>query len=95
MRIKSYLKKGKKMEPNNVLNLWEELKTLMSTVELDVVKNSRGVAAAGVRARRGLRAVKSKVGELIKLTITNDKDKKDKTAPEEPAKSSNVSKRKL
>ena len=71
------------METNNVLSVWEELKSLVESVEPDVVKNSRGVAAAGVRARRGLRAVKAKVSELVKLTITTEKSKKETTdAPE-------------
>ena len=65
------------MEPNKVLNSWEELKELVKTVELDIAKNSRGVVAAGVRARRGLRAVRDKATELIKLTISGDKEKKE------------------
>ena len=35
---------------------------------LDVVKNANGNASAGVRARRGLRLLKSKSAELVKAT---------------------------
>ncbi len=75
------------MEPNNLLNLWEELKALVESVEQDVVKSSRGVAAAGVRTRRGLRTLKAKATEVIKLTISNEKEKKASQPPAEPAKS--------
>jgi hypothetical protein len=79
--------KGEIMEPNNLLNLWEELKALVESVEQDVVKSSRGVAAAGVRTRRGLRTLKAKATEVIKLTISNEKEKKASQPPAEPAKS--------
>ncbi len=62
---------------NPVLVKWSEVKTLVEGVELDVVKNARGVAAAGVRARKGLRALKSKVSELVKLTVELEKTKKE------------------
>ena len=64
---------------NPVLVKWNEVKALVEGVELDVVKNARGVAAAGVRARKGLRALKSKVSELVKLTVELEKSKKDST----------------
>ena len=60
---------------NPVLTKWNEIKTLVESVELDVVKNSRGTAAAGVRARKGLRTLKTKTSELVKLTVELDKKK--------------------
>lgn len=75
------------MESSNLLSLWEELKALVESVEQDVVKSSRGVAAAGVRTRRGLRTLKAKATEVIKLTISNEKEKKSSQAPAEPVKS--------
>jgi hypothetical protein len=54
---------------NNVLNKWTELKTLVETIEDDVQKNAAGNKAAGTRARKGLRALKSTVSELVKLTL--------------------------
>ena len=54
---------------NNVLNKWTELKTLVATLETDVEKNATGNAAAGVRARKGLRELKQTTADLVKLTL--------------------------
>ncbi len=54
---------------NNVLNKWTELKTLVATLETDVEKNATGNAAAGVRARKGLRELKQTTSDLVKLTL--------------------------
>ena len=54
---------------NNVSNKWEELKTLVESLEEDVQKNASGNKAAGTRARKGLRALKNAAAELIKLTL--------------------------
>ena len=54
---------------NNVSNKWEELKTLVESLEEDVQKNASGNKAAGTRARKGLRALKSTAAELVKLTL--------------------------
>jgi hypothetical protein len=56
-------------ENNVVLNKWTELKTLVATLETDVEKNATGNAAAGVRARKGLRTLKQATTELVKLTL--------------------------
>lgn len=61
---------------NDVLNKWNELKVLVEALELDVTKNARGVAAAGVRARKGLRALQGKSKELVKLTLELEKASK-------------------
>lgn len=58
---------------NQVLAKWNEVKSLVDALELDIVKNSSGVAAAGVRARKGLRDLKSKVADLVKTTVELDK----------------------
>lgn len=66
------------MENNQILEKWNEIKTLVETLEQDVAKNSKGIAAAGVRARKGLRQLQAKSKELVKLTIELDKaEKKD------------------
>ena len=64
------------MENNVVLSMWNELKTLVESLEYDVVKNARGTASAGVRARKGLRQLQKKSKELVKLTIDLDKSEK-------------------
>ena len=54
---------------NNVTNKWEELKTLVESLEEDVQKNATGNKAAGTRARKGLRTLKTTAAELVKLTL--------------------------
>jgi hypothetical protein len=51
-----------------VLSKWTEIKAVVEALEADVVKSSRGVAAAGVRARKGLRTLKNLSSELVKMT---------------------------
>ena len=61
---------------NQVIAKWTELKQIVEALELDVVKNAKGVAAAGVRARKGLRDLKAKAAELVKTTVELDKAKR-------------------
>ena len=53
----------------NVTNKWEELKALVESLENDVQKNATGNKAAGTRARKGLRTLKTTAAELVKLTL--------------------------
>ena len=68
---------------DDVLAKWNDLKLLVEALEVDVAKNARGVGAAGVRARKGLRTLQAKSKELVKLTI--ELEKSSKTAAEQPA----------
>lgn len=52
----------------SLIDKWEELRTLLDSVELDVKKNAKGNKSAGVRARKGLRMIKQAAGELVKLS---------------------------
>ena len=61
---------------SSILDQWNEIKTLVESLELDVMKNANGNASAGVRARRGLRLLKSKSAELVKQTIAEEKSRK-------------------
>ena len=54
---------------NDVLTKWNEIKTLVETIENDVQKNATGNKAAGTRARKGLRNLKTTAAELVKLTL--------------------------
>ena len=54
---------------NNVTNKWEELKALVESLENDVQKNATGNKAAGTRARKGLRTLKTAASELVRLTL--------------------------
>ena len=55
---------------------WNEIKTVMEVLDVDVAKNMKGVAAAGVRTRKGLRQLRALSKEFIKITVENDKKNK-------------------
>ena len=61
---------------SNILEQWNEIKTLVESLEVDVTKNAAGNASAGVRARRGLRLLKTKSSDLVKTTIATEKERK-------------------
>lgn len=71
---------GVNMDENEVMAKWNEIRTLVETLELDIVKNAKGTAAAGVRARKGLRTLKTRASELVKLTVERDKTSKPEKA---------------
>lgn len=74
-------------ETDVVAAQWAEVKAMVDELELDVQKNSRGNAAAGVRTRKGLRSLRKKVTDLVKLTVSLDKQKKaEKAAAKAAAK---------
>jgi hypothetical protein len=73
---------------NQVLSKWSELKTVVEQLELDLQKNARGVAAAGVRVRKGLRELKVRAAELVKTTVELDKAKKAASPPKDKKASS-------
>ena len=74
MRIQQYSKENDMSNP--VQDAWQEMKTLMESIDLDVHKNAAGNASAGIRARKGLRLLKQKTAELVKLTVEVDKQRK-------------------
>ena len=55
---------------------WNELKVLVESLELDVLKQANGNASAGVRARRGLRELKNDVAALVKVSLNTEKTRK-------------------
>ena len=62
---------------SSILDQWNEIKVLIETLDLDVVKNANGNRSAGVRARRGLRLLKAKSADLVRETINSDKGDKE------------------
>ena len=58
---------------NNLTNGFEELRVLLETLEVDVLKNANGNKSAGVRARKGLRLLKQRSGDLVKASLLEDK----------------------
>lgn len=65
-----------------ILSKWNDLKSLFESLELDVAKNARGVSAAGVRARKGLRVLQAQTKELVKLMLETEKASKSKETGE-------------
>ena len=62
---------------SSIIDKWNEIKVLVDSIDLDVVKNASGNSSAGVRARRGLRLLKNKSSDLVKVTITEEKSRKE------------------
>lgn len=60
-----------------LLDQWNEIKLLMESLDSDVLKNLKGNSSAGVRARRGLRLLKTKLNDFSKMTIQEEKKRKD------------------
>ena len=58
-----------------ITRLWHEIKIIVDSLELDVTKNARGVYAAGVRSRHGLRLLRRKALDLLKVTLELDRAK--------------------
>ena len=59
---------------SNLLDNWKEFKILIESLDLDVHKNASGNKSAGVRARKGLRLVKKQAAELVKSSLSVDKE---------------------
>ena len=59
---------------SELLDKWGELKVLIESLELDVHKNANGNKSAGVRARKGLRLVKTRASELVKESLAVGKE---------------------
>jgi hypothetical protein len=58
----------------NIQNQYAELKNLLLSVEVDLLKNLEGNKSAGVRTRKALREVKKRASEIIKDTIALEKE---------------------
>jgi len=61
---------------DNLVENFQTLKTLVESLQVDVVKNANGNKSAGVRARKGLRELKKIASELVKLSLSTDKEEK-------------------
>ena len=59
---------------DNLIDGYEELKKLIESLQIDIVKNAGGNKSAGVRARKGLREIKKIAAEIVKSSLTADKD---------------------
>ena len=59
---------------SELLEQWEALKVLVETIENDIVKNCNGNKSAGVRARKGLRLLKTNASSIVKASLASDKN---------------------
>lgn len=50
------------------------LRTLVESLQTDLIKNSQGNKSAGVRIRKGLRECKKIATELVKDSLSADKE---------------------
>lgn len=58
---------------DKIIEQWQRIKTLVEMTEPDVLKNAKGNASAGVRARKGLRQLKTETHALVQLTVEEGK----------------------
>ena len=58
---------------DNLVEKYEELKTHVETLQVDIVKNASGNKSAGVRARKSLRELKKLASEIVKNSLNGDK----------------------
>ena len=54
--------------------LWNEIKVLVATIDVDVTKHAKGNVSAGVRARKGLRLLRVKATELVRATLGKEEE---------------------
>ena len=62
-----------KATDTELINRWNELKVLIESLEKDIQKNVGGNKSAGVRARKGLRLLKTNASEIVKISLETDK----------------------
>lgn len=68
-------KKGENMseKESELLTKWQEFKVLVESLEQDMQKNISGNKSAGVRARKGLRLLKTTASDIVKVSLATDK----------------------
>lgn len=59
---------------DRLVESFEELKVLVESLQVDIVKNASGNKSAGVRARKGLRSLKKLASEIVKDSLSSDKE---------------------
>ena len=58
---------------SKLVDQYDELKTLIEAIQVDLVKNANGNKSAGVRTRKALREIKKVAAELVKESLNTDK----------------------
>jgi hypothetical protein len=57
-----------------LLGIWHEIKDIVDSIELDVLKTTQGNMSAGVRARHGLRILSRAAIKFVLISIKNAKE---------------------
>ena len=66
----------KEIEPiPEILDLWNEIKVCIDTMDIDIHKFARGNNAAGARARMGLKVLIVRSRELRRLAINVNRER--------------------
>ena len=55
--------------PSSTEEFYTFIKTMVESMESDVLKSQRGNKAAGVRLRKSLRSLKKTSGDFVKFTL--------------------------
>lgn len=61
------------METNRIASLWDDIKTMIREMDMDVIRNAKGNNSAGVRTRRNLRDVRKLMNDLLMITLEVDR----------------------
>lgn len=64
------------MSNDTITETWQRIKTIVDSMDVDILKSKNGNASAGVRARRGLRLMKKEASALVKFMIEDEKQRK-------------------
>ena len=59
---------------DKLVEQYEELKVLVESIQVDLVKNAAGNKSAGVRTRKALRSLKKIAADLVKSSLNADKE---------------------
>jgi len=54
---------------NELLDQYETLRTLVESLQRDIVKHSQGNKSAGLRVRKGLRETKKVASDLVRSSL--------------------------
>ena len=58
---------------DKIVEAWNVIKAAVAELDVDMLKNAKGNASAGVRARKGLRALRASLSDLVKVTLEEGK----------------------
>ena len=59
---------------DKLVEQYEELKLLVESIQVDLVKNASGNKSAGIRTRKALRSLKKIAADLVKSSLSADKE---------------------